>query len=62
MRYTFGKSDEDLAAFLAALLPGVYCCHIEAATWQEIQLRIDTGSGNRHEPGDCLVRLIKEDM
>ena len=40
------------------LAPGVYCCRLESMTWQEMKVRFVPGS--RHEPGDCLIQLVKQ--
>lgn len=55
MRFTVTNLEEvpdDLA-------PGVYCCRVEAATWEEVKVRFVPGS--EHRPGDCLFQLAKED-
>lgn len=53
MKFTVANTEEipeDLA-------PGVYCCRIESATWEEIKVRFVPGS--RHHAGDCLIQLTK---
>jgi hypothetical protein len=41
------------------LEPGVYCCRLESMTWQEMKVRFVPGT--RHQPGDCLIQLAREE-
>jgi hypothetical protein len=45
----------------ADLAPGTYCCRLaDDFTWGSYRVRFVTPPRS-HEPGDCLIQLIKED-